>query len=156
MANQPIFILAPLPRSGTNYLWDLLRLHKDCAAGRSPIWEDYLLKNASFLLQFVDAAQRSWDPSWGPTEHLRADVKQALGESLIDFLTVDSTRRLVTKSPTLDNLEHFYDFFPDAHLVLLVRDGRDVVDSGITTFGWDLAEAAQVWAAGVDRVTAFA
>ncbi len=155
MVARPIFILAPLPRCGTNFLWDLLRLHQDCAAGRSPIWEDYLLKNSGPLVDFVDAAQRSWDRVWGPTEHLRAELKRSLGDALVQFLTVEPDRRLLTKSPALDNLEYFFDFFPAAHLILLVRDGRDVVDSGITTFGWDLEDAARAWAAGVDRVTKF-
>lgn len=155
-AGEPIFILAPLPRSGTNFLWDLLRLHADCAAGRSPIWEDYLVKNSHHLVEFVDAAHRSWDPVWGPTQAMRPELMRLLGDALIRFLTVEPDRRLVTKSPSLENLEHFFDFFPQAHLLLLVRDGRDVVDSGIATFGWELEGAARAWAAGVDRVMRFA
>ena len=151
----PIFILAPLPRSGTNFLWDILRLHDDCATGRSPIWEDYLLRNAHHLAQFVDGAQGSWDPVWGPTDHLRGDLAASLGDALVRFMTIDPDRRLLTKSPTLDNLELFFDFFPRAHLVVLLRDGRDVVDSGMATFGWELEAAARAWAKGVDRVQRF-
>lgn len=153
--SSAIFILSPLPRSGTNFMWDLLRLHSDCAAGRSPIWEDYFVKNAHHLLGFVDAAHDSWDPVWGPTDQFRRDLMRSLGDSLIDFLTIDRSRRLVTKSPTLENLELFFDFFQSAHLLLLVRDGRDVVASGMATFGWQLEPAARAWAAGVDRVTEF-
>ena len=151
----PIFILAPLPRSGTNFLWDILRLHDHCAPGRSPIWEDYLLRNAHHLAQFVDAAQGSWDPVWGPTDHLRGDLAASLGDALVRFMTIDPDRRLLTKSPTLDNLELFFEFFPRAHLVVLLRDGRDVVDSGMATFGWELEAAARAWAKGVDRVQRF-
>lgn len=152
---DPIFILSPLPRSGTNFLWDLLRLHEDCSAGRSPIWEDYLVKNADHLATFVDGVQASWDPVWGPTEHMRPELMRTLGDALVRFLTIDADRRLVTKSPSLENLELFFDFFAGAHLVLLMRDGRDVVDSGITTFGWELEPAARAWAEGVDRVARF-
>ena len=153
--SAPIFILSPLPRSGTNFLWDLLRLHEECAAGRSPIWEDYLVKNAHHLSAFVAAAQASWDPVWGSTDDARRTLLRDLGDTLIRFMTVESRRRLVTKSPTLDNFEEFFDLFPDAHLLLLIRDGRDVVDSGIRTFGWDLEDAARAWAAGADRVLRF-
>lgn len=151
----PIFILAPLPRSGTNFLWDILRLHDDCAPGRSPIWEDYLLKNAHHLDAFVDATQRSWDPVWGPTTDLRGELAAQLGDGLIRFMTIDPDRRLLTKSPSLDNLEMFFDFFPHAHVIVLVRDGRDVADSGMETFGWDLEAAAHAWASGVDRAERF-
>jgi hypothetical protein len=142
-------------RGPPNHLWDLLRLHADCAAGRSPIWEDYLVRNSTHLVQFVDAAQGSWDPVWGPTHALRPELMRVLGDALLQFLTVEPDRRLVTKSPSLENLERFFDFFPDANLLLLVRDGRDVVASGMVTFGWELEEAARAWATGVDRALQF-
>lgn len=155
LLRAPIFILAALPRSGTNFLWDLLRLHDDCAPGRSPLWEDYLVKNSHHLSDFVDAAQGSWDPVWGATASLRPELMRSLGDALIAFLTIEPDRRLVTKSPSIENLDDFFDFFPAAHLVLLVRDGRDVVDSGMKTFGWSLEESARAWADGVTRITRF-
>ena len=130
-------------------------MHDDCAPGRSPIWEDYLLRSSHHLAQFVAAAQASWDPVWGPTDHLRTQLAASLGDGLVRFMTIDPTRRLLTKSPSLDNLERFFDFFPGAHLVVLVRDGRDVVDSGMATFGWELEDAARAWAKGVERVQGF-
>lgn len=154
-ATGAIFILSPLPRCGTNFLWDLLRLHPYCAAGRSPIWEDYLLKNAQPLLDFADAAQGSWDPVWGPTGHLRRDLLRHIGAGLIDFMTVDERRRVVLKSPSFHNLEHFFDLWPEAYLLLLVRDGRDVVHSGMGTFGWSLDGGARGWANEIGRMEEF-
>lgn len=154
-AKPPIFILSPLPRCGTNFLWDVLRQHPHCSHGRPPIWEDYLLKNSDDLLAFVDAAQASWDPVWGPTDHLRAPLLHQLGDALIRFMTIDDTRRLLTKSPSIQNLEHFFDLFPDAYLLLLVRDGRDVTHSGMATFGWTLDGAARWWAKEIDAIAAF-
>ncbi len=151
----PIFILSPLPRCGTNFLWDLLRLHPACATGRSPIWEDYLLKNAPLLQRYAAQTQSSWDPVWGPTEHLRPELLQHLGDALIAFLTIDPHRRLLTKSPTIQNLDLFFELFPDAALVLLMRDGRDVVHSGMRTFGWTLEGGARAWARGAQRVVDF-
>ncbi len=153
---RAVFILAPLPRSGTNYAWDLLRLHPDCSPGRSPLWEDYVVKNVHHLDVFMDALHASWDPVWGPSGHHRPDLSRHLGTALLDFLSVDPHRRLVTKSPTLENLESFFEFFPQSHVVLLLRDGRDVVRSGMKTFGWQLEDAAAAWAAGVDRMLTFA
>lgn len=130
-------------------------MHPHCATGRSPIWEDYLLRNSHHLAEFVTAAQGSWDPVWGPTDELRAPLAASLGDALVRFMTIDPDRRLLTKSPSLDNLELFFDFFPQAHLIVLVRDGRDVVDSGMVTFGWKLENAARAWANGIDRVQRF-
>lgn len=151
----PIFILAPQARTGTNYLWELLRRHPSCAPGRPPIWEDYFLIHAPRLVRFAGEAQASWDPSWGPTRHLRADLLRHLGDGIVSFLTSNPDRRLVTKSPTIANLDVFFDLFPAADLLLLVRDGRDVAASGMKTFGWTLEDAARSWAWGVDTVLDF-
>lgn len=152
---DPIFILSPLPRSGTNFLWDLLRQHPHVAPGRPPIWESYLLKNAGPLIDFAREAQRSWDPVWGPTEHLRPELLRHLGDALVRFMTVEPGRRTLTKSPSIANLDHFFDLFPRAHLVLLIRDGRDVVQSGMATFGWTLEGAARWWAKEIDAIARF-
>lgn len=153
---RAVFILAAQPRTGTNYLWELIRRHPECAPGRSPVWEDYVLIHAHHLVRFAEEAQGSWDPVWGRTDHLQGELLRHLGDGIISFLRRDPRRRLVTKSPTVANLDLFFDLFPDAHLLLLVRDGRDVVESGMRTFGWTLESGARSWARGVDRVVQFA
>ncbi len=137
-------------------MWEVLRRHPDCVPGRSPIWEDYLLKNAHHLERFATEAQSSWDRVWGSTEHLRPQLLVALGEALTTFLSIDPQRRTVTKSPTIANLDLFFDVFPRAHLLLLIRDGRDVAASGMKTFGWSLEEAARGWALGAAEISRFA
>ncbi len=151
----PIFILAPLPRSGTNFLWEIVRRHPCCSTARAPIWEDYVLKSARPLIRFAIDAQASWDPSWGSTDQLSPMLLKELGNGVVRFLAEDPHKRLVTKSPTIANLDHFFEIFPDAYLLLMVRDGRDVAASGMETFGWTLEEAATSWAWGVDRVRRF-
>lgn len=152
---DPIFILAGLARSGTNYLWELLRRHPDCAPARSPVWEDYLLQNAHHLERFAAGTQASWDESWGPTGHLRPELLEALGEAVVSFLCEDQDRRLLLKSPSIANLELFFDVFPRAYCVLLIRDGRDVAASGMKTFGWTLEETARSWVSSVSRIRTF-
>lgn len=151
----PIFILAAQPRSGTNYLWELLRRHPQCAPARSPVWEDYLLVHAPRLVEFTREAQSCWDPVWGNTRHLQPELLRCLGDGLVAFLSDDPSRRVVTKSPTIANLDLFFDLFPDACLLLLVRDGRDVAVSGMRTFGWPIEDAARNWARGTARILDF-
>jgi hypothetical protein len=79
---------------------------------------------------------------------------ESLGDGLIQFLQVDH-RRTVTKSPSVLRLDRFFKFFPKAQLLLLVRDGRDVVSSCMQTFGWDFDRAARVWAAGAEEIHQF-
>lgn len=93
--------------------------------------------------------------SWGTTQPLGSQLLRSLGDGLIDFLSNDPERRVVTKSPTIANLDLFFQL-PHAYLLLLIRDGRDVAASGMKTFGWGLREAATSWAWGAAEVERFA
>jgi len=153
---DPIFILGIMPRSGTNFLWDLLCLHPDCAAGRSPVREDFFLEASDHLLAYTNAVRAWWDPSWGVIDDDLMNVfHQSLGDGLISFLWVDRRRRLLTKTPSVTHLARFFRFFPRARLIILVRDGRSVAQSAMATFGWDLDRAARHWAKAADQIRSF-
>ena len=153
---NPIFILGILPRSGTNFLFDLLSLHPECARGRVPINEDLFLHESDPLVAFIRAVRSRWDPIWGDvTDDLMDDFHAALGEGLISFLWVDRTRRLITKSPSVHNVDRFFALFPKARLVILVRDGRSVVQSCMATFGWHFERGARRWAEHAKEIRQF-
>jgi protein-tyrosine sulfotransferase len=157
MTAPPIFIHGILPRSGTNFLWDLLLLHPACVAPREPIREDLFLDHSDHLLAFAAAARRAWDPRWGSfAADLPDQLCAGVGEGLLSFLWTDRTRRLVTKSPSVRNLDRFFTFYPTAKLVILVRDGRSVVQSGIDTFGWDFERGCRTWAEAAATIQRFA
>ena len=153
---DPVFILGILPRSGTNFLSDLLLLHPDLTPGRRPVNEDLFLAHSDHLTAFVDSVHAAWDPRWGTfdadlLDQLRADI----GRGLVSFLWSDRSRRLVTKSPSVQHLDRFFTFFPDAQLLILVRDGRSVVQSAIATFGWDFDRACRAWAEAAQAIQRF-
>jgi sulfotransferase family protein len=153
---EPIFIHGILPRSGTNFIWDLLLLHPDCSRGREPVNEDLFLEHSDHLTAFATAVQSAWDPAWGT---FAADVGgrlcEGIGDGLLSFLWTDRTRRLVTKSPTVWHLDRFFTFFPSARLLILVRDGRSVVQSAMDTFGWDFDRACRAWSEGARTIRHF-
>lgn len=152
----PIFVHGILPRSGTNFLWDLLLLHPDCAAPRAPVREDLFLAHSDPLAAFVRQVRASWDPAWGTFDAgIEAQLAAGIGDGLLSFLTSDRGRRLVTKSPSVAGLPRFFDFFPDARLVILVRDGRAVAQSAMRTFGWSFERAAHEWRDAADIIQRF-
>ena len=135
--SQPIFILGIMPRCGTNFLSNLLILHPDCVP-RDTVWEDFTIAHADLLLRYSDRVTRHWDPKWGVSGQTRDEFNHSLGSGLTSFLTLHSRgHRVVSKTPRVDNLELFFRFFPDAPLLILVRDGRAVLESGIRSFGWN-------------------
>jgi hypothetical protein len=153
---EPIFILGMTPRSGTNFLWDLLLLHPRCGAARYPIREDFFLEHSDHLRAFIADVRKWWDPEWGEFEEGVADrLEESLGEGLVSFLWIDRSRRLVTKSPSVRNLDRFFSLFPRARLLILIRDGRSVVHSCMATFGWGFDTAAKRWATAADEIRRF-
>lgn len=167
----PIFILGIAPRSGTNYLHDLIRIHPQCESQSSLLEEDFLVANAPLLLRYAESVSRSWKAKWGDGElqqekHL---LCEKIGEGLSSFLYAQldrrnssaqpgpraERRRLVTKTPHVTNLELFFELFPSAPLLILVRDGRSVVESTVKTFSKPYGYAAREWASSAEEILAF-
>jgi hypothetical protein len=168
---DPIFILGITERSGTNFLFHLLILHPSCEYG-GPIWESEPIRHLDDLARYTSAVYNSMSREWqvdseiGPEAVLRRDLGDAvvryLNRQMPDAVSGESPeanhhrgRRLVTKMPSVRSLPVFFDFFPSARLLVLVRDGRAVVESGIRTFGWDFEAASRAWAEAAHTVLDF-
>jgi len=126
-----------MPRCGTNFLSNLLLLHPDCAPPE-PVWEDFLVAHFDLLRQYSDSVSQRWDKDWGVTEDTQAHLEASLGLGLTTFLQQRCQRgmRVVSKTPCIENLDLFFEFFPDAKLLILIRDGRSVIESCMRTFEW--------------------
>jgi hypothetical protein len=157
-SSAPIFILGITPRCGTNLLFNLLRLHPDCGVPE-PIWEDYLLEPTHLLLQYVRRVHNWWESAkepWVTKGGLEGELCNCLGQGLLSFLQSRvGTKRLLTKTPNVSNLDQFFAFFPEAYLLILVRDGRDVVESGVQSFGWDRDGFTRGWAHAAQTILEF-
>lgn len=150
--SEPIFVLGILPRCGTNFLSDLLRAHPDCGVPE-PVWEDFFIYHADLLVRYADTVFAQWDPRWGVGQALRNRLCERLGSGLVSFLTEQAeAKRVVTKTPRVDNLNHFFTLFPNAYLLILVRDGRSVIESGVKTFRWHRENAIQKWAQAAQTI----
>ncbi len=158
------FILGIMQRSGSNYLYRTLRLHPRCI-GPGPIWEDSLLRHSHHLAAYADTLLSAYNPKWRVEETVatRLDLKSYFGDALARFLkrqvsaeTLAQTGPhqplvLLTKTPGVRGLENFFELFPDEYLLIIVRDGRALVESGVRSFDWDYESATRAWnkAAGV-------
>ncbi|MDX2460912.1 MAG: sulfotransferase, partial [Gammaproteobacteria bacterium] len=143
------------PRSGTNYLSDLLCLHPDCAAA-DPILEDYLVHHADILALYVDTVRQRWRPEWGVGDADASRLLRSLGDGLVGFLAARTNgRRVVAKTPSVRNLDLFFTLFPTAQLLILVRDGRDEVESMVRSFGVNREWATRRWAEAARTILDF-
>jgi sulfotransferase family protein len=149
--SDPVFIHGILFRSGTNFLFQLLGLHPDLAPGRDQVFEDRFLEHSDALFQFVESVRSTS----GLSEDIADELLVSIGDGLLSFLVSDPRKRLLVKNPRVRHLDRFFSLFPAARLVVLLRDGRSVVQSGIASFGWELADGARRWAAAADEIAEF-
>jgi protein-tyrosine sulfotransferase len=157
---RPIFILGILPRSGTNFLHQLICLHPDCTP--TIFWEDFLTYPATLLDAYAHAVYQEWMPV--TTAKIESVIESPidcllrhLGDGLISLLYNQQlpSKRVVTKTPWVRNLPYVFKLFPNAQLLILIRDGRSVVESGARSFYWDYRSAMQQWAEAAETILQF-
>ena len=153
---RPIFIMGVMPRSGTNFLHRLICRHPDCGAiNTTPVREDYVLHHAGLLGRYIQRLRWQWG-HWGADEEFMAPLCKEMGQGVSGFLSaLTESPRMVTKTPSIQNLSHFYRYFPGAHLIVIVRDGRSVVASGMSGFGWNFETASHQWAKSARAIIDF-
>lgn len=149
---RPILVIGVARRSGTNFLWRLLRCHPDCSTP-TDVLEDHVVTRLDLLDHYVAATSGYWDPSWGDTAGARDALRRALGDALERFLhgLAPGARPLV-KTPDATNLVRLPVYLPDVDVLVLVRDGRSVAESAVRGFGLDHATAFRTWRDGAREV----
>jgi hypothetical protein len=154
----PVFILSPAPRSGTNYLANILLLHPDFQLPNL-IWEDHVLIYSHLLTKYTIQTSNRWSEAEGQGDYAK-DLLNHLGEGILSFLYkhVEDNRRLLCKTPRGYNIDNFFRLFPNAKLLILIRDGRDVITSAVKT--WPnrflaFERSAFTWARGARQILEF-
>lgn len=165
LSAKPIFIMGIMHRSGTNFLSDLICLHPDCKTSQTAK-EDFLISGSDKLIKYAEGVAKQWNQKWFNTQNTKpADLLlQNIGNGLIDFLStpfdpdtdsrIDDTR-LVTKTPDVTNIKNFFKLFPKAYLLIIIRDGRSIVESGVKSFNWKYDQATHRWAKAAKQVLTF-
>ncbi|NNU80296.1 sulfotransferase [Halovulum dunhuangense] len=157
----PVLILGIMPRSGTNYLHDLLALHPDICAGPGRLYEFPLLQAARGFRGAMDEFLAGFPRN---AEVLgRWDALALLGGAWLRGLQSEAgARHVLLKSPHVQNLTLAPLIFPGARIILCLRDGRDVLDSTLHSFSrWrpgrkTFAQLAQEWRLGTEAILSFA
>lgn len=155
-----IFIHGVLPRSGTNFLADALALHPDVQAHPARLWEFpllYVAPGAAALQQeflFMFKRNREVMDRYEVLAYLASGWLATLQKAA-------GARRMLFKSPHVQNLGLFRHVFPGDVLLLCLRDGRDVIQSSLQTFGrWrprskGFASLAREWRYGTEAILTF-
>ena len=157
---NPIILLSACPRSGSNYLENLLSLHPHCR--RSKVPEDFFLANSETLLNFCRSVADSWDDWWFERLGGPSRLAMHIGTALLRFAYTGpededpaGDLHLVLRSPTTEGMETATILFPDARVVVVVRNGPATVESGRRSFRWPYEEAMLAWRQSVRRILSY-
>ena len=157
------FILGISPRSGTNFFFKLLAMHEDCY-GEGPVWEDFFVECSYILKKFCNKVNTKWNPSWNVGTSIGGEkaLLASLGEGLALYLDRQikingnqEVKYLLSKTPSVKNLHNFFELFPNSKLIIIIRDGRSVVQSGEKTFNWGFELACKNWNKAAEQVLSF-
>jgi protein-tyrosine sulfotransferase len=155
-----IFVHGVMPRSGTNFLADALALHPDVHAHPGRLWEFpllYVAPGAKALREEFLAMFRRSEDVVGPY-----DLLAYLASGWLAALQQEAgPRRILLKSPHVQNITLAPHLFPHDVVLLCLRDGRDVVQSSLGTFprwrlrGKGLGALAREWRHAAEAVLTF-
>lgn len=157
-----VYLVAPLQRSGHNYVSNLLLKHEQIKfpAGTNLPGEQNIVQHAEHLIWYASktvAGQKGWESKTQELVKLQSAIfLRTVGYSLIEFYSKFipvQAKYLLLKDPATIGIENFSSVFPEAKLICLLRDGRDVVQSYIKTWkGFDFELACKMWRDGTERM----
>jgi len=152
MNTRFLFILSPSPRCGTNFVFDVLSLDRRFRAQR--IDEDHFIAGFSAIEKFLAHSVERSSLSKNEHEPLKAEMRLAISTALMETCGaaegVASDTISLFKTPTTRGLTDAFTSFPDScRFLVIVRNGRDVIESFVQSFPWtNFAYAFHRWRSG--------
>lgn len=131
---QLLFIYGVMPRSGTNFLYELLLRVPPFARSRIDFAEMPILAGEDYFRGATDLIGRVHPPSaeaFGRMEWMSYAVS-GFRNRLLDLAEPGSVTLI--KTPLVWNIELFPTLFPQDRMIFIVRDARYIVDSFMRTF----------------------
>ncbi|MGH2535869.1 MAG: sulfotransferase [Candidatus Promineifilaceae bacterium] len=141
-----IFIHGVMPRSGTVYVAELLRRHPGLYANPHQLWEFPGLLLAADIPRLQDKFLLSYKPNVGKLQE--GDFLTLFGAGMMAYLhqPAPAGTRLLVKLASVQYLNHFSVMFPHEQLLILMRDGRDLVHSTLRTWpGLNFVQVTLRW-----------
>ena len=129
------FVFGVMPRSGTNYLERLLEAHAAVATCPDNLRELPFLAAADRLGEFQDDLSRFYPPNSEVFSRYEWLAYAMAGYVNSLRARADKSKKLtVVKDPHMRNISIFDAIMPSEKAILVVRDGRYVIDSTIRTW----------------------
>lgn len=152
-----LFILSPAPRCGTNFLFDVLTLCPLLSSAR--IDEDHFISEFATIETFLRQSLAKSSLSELRRETLMKVLERAISQALLEAVSsgpgaTEGDHLTVFKTPTTLGLSAALSTFPDSsRFLVIVRDGRDVIESSVLSFPWfNFAYVFHRWRSGCEAL----
>jgi protein-tyrosine sulfotransferase len=129
-----VIIQGIMPRSGTVYAGELMRLHPDLHAYPYQLWEFPALMLTGDVLNLQKRFLLNYKKNIGKLGE--QDFLPIFGAAMMGYLhaPTPADKRVLIKMPGVQYLSHFFTMFPYENLLILIRDGRDLIHSTLKTW----------------------
>ncbi|MBK8978308.1 MAG: sulfotransferase [Planctomycetes bacterium] len=146
-----VFVCGVMVRSGTSLVTNLMALHPDLFRHPRDVWELPILRQIGHLETLSRDFFKAYEQN---RERLgEHDLIGLLGTAILAFLqaAVEPGVRILLTHPGAHYIDYFFTMFPHEQLLLLMRDGRDVVESAHKTWPeWKFEQICESWAGNAD------
>jgi len=130
-SDKLVFVFGIYSRTGTNFIGRILTSHKEICRPQGH-WELPILDVSDQYLNFFYDFDARREP--GRLNYGIKDFCRIFGEGMLQLMydrveVNKDAKYIVQKNPGTIGLENFRLFFPNAKLIILTRDGKDVMNS---------------------------
>ena len=156
---KPIFIIGITGRSGTHYIAQLLKRHK-VIVNNSLIREDHFVSELNYLELNVKNISYYWrkknKDNKEHEERIINNLKIGLGNGIINSVpTKKQAKYFLLGTPYTHNISLFPDYFPNQKMLIIIRNAKDVVESGVRSNFWNYEEGLELWNRSAKRIIEF-
>ncbi len=140
---RAVYIVSPTQRSGTNFLSHIMNMHPKLIFPSKEKFPDEhcLFTYIEDLKKYVYKTSATWS-KWtngdqNPSSDQAKKLMSYIGDGILNYFSEDlcEDELLLLKTPDAGNFMDFFHLFPSTKVVLLIRDGRDTVESFLKSWG---------------------
>ncbi|MCD4793929.1 MAG: sulfotransferase [Bacteroidales bacterium] len=153
---NPIFIIGIAGRSGTHYIRQLLRRHP--SIGKSILnREDHFVSELNYLDLYVKNVTYYWKrDNKEHEENIKNKLKIGLGKGILSFVPTEKDKKyFLLNTPYTNNIHLFPEFFPNEKIIIITRNAKDLVESGVRSKFWNYEEGLELWNRSAKRIIEF-
>lgn len=153
---KPIFIIGIAGRSGTHYLKQLLKKHQEIQVSLLNR-EDHFVSELNYLELYVKNISYYWkrkDPEH--EKKIKNNLKIGIGNGIINSIpTKEQTKYFLLNTPYTHNIYLFPEYFPNQKMIIITRNAKDLVESGVRSKFWNYEEGFEIWNRSAKRIIKF-